>query len=257
MVVTISSSAPGETNMMKAATAAVLLWMTMGMAWAQEQRAPYVAMNSVHVTAEGKFEDEPDTAMMNFMIAAEDGDSKKAYDKASQAAERVRQVLRSNGVDPKAAELSQYSLQPMRDYRNPKQRILGYRVTTNVTLKLKDFTKIGPIAQGMASIEETENQSLSYMLDNIDAAKQKAIEDGMRKAKASAATVAKSGDRQLGELLYVSLDSFEPGPIPVEMKAMSVRNMAGAPEDASAPTQEFTPGKIQINTRVSAVFGLR
>ena len=39
---------------------------------------------------------------------------------------------------------------------------MGYRVTTDVTLKLKDFSKIGPITQQLADANVSETQTLSY-----------------------------------------------------------------------------------------------
>ncbi len=70
--------------------------------------------------------------------------------------------------------------------------MIGYRVTTDVTLKLKDFTKVGPITQQLADANVSETQSLSYTLENIDDAKNKAVEDAYRRARNSAET---SGSR--------------------------------------------------------------
>ncbi len=53
--------------------------------------------NSVFVGADGKFEANPDTALMQFNISAQEATSRAAYDRASKAAEQVRQILRSNG----------------------------------------------------------------------------------------------------------------------------------------------------------------
>ena len=75
----------------------------------------------------------------------------------------------------------------------PKQQVIGYRVTTDVTLKLKDFTKVGPITQQLADANVSETQTLSYTLENMDDAKNKAVEDAYRRARNSADT---SGARQ-------------------------------------------------------------
>jgi len=62
---------------------------------------------------------------------------------------------------------------------------LGYRVTTDVTLKLKDFSKIGPITQQLADANVSEGQTLNYTLENMDEAKNKAVEDAYRRARNS------------------------------------------------------------------------
>src|SRR5215471_9585915 len=111
--------------------------------FAQEHPALTALPNTVYVGADGKFESAPDTAQIQFNISVQESTSQAAYEHASKDAEQVRQVLRANGVEPKAANIGFLSVQPMYDWKNPKQKVIGYRVTTDVTLKLKDFSKIG------------------------------------------------------------------------------------------------------------------
>jgi len=226
----------------------------LGVAFAQDA-AQRVMVNTVSVGADGKFEADPDTAVIGMTIATQEASTQEAYDKASKAAEQVQQAMKANGIDPKAAEFSSYSLQPMYDYRSAKHKIVGYRVQSSVSLKLKekDFAKSGPLLQAFAAIEETDNQSLSYNLENIDAAKQKAIEDAFNKAKSSAQTVAHAGGRLLGDLAYASVDTYEQRP-PVPMIAMRAKSMA---EAAPAPNEGFTPNKITITAHVNALFNLK
>lgn len=236
-------------------TLAVVLFLATT-AFAQNDNQPRVLLNTVSVGADGKFEAEPDTAVINFTISSQAESTQEAYDKASKAAEQVRAALKANGIDPKAADFTGYSLQPMIDYRNARQKVIGYRANSSVTLKLKgkDFAKAGPLLTSFASIEDTGNQSLNYELENMDAAKQKAIEDAMTKAKASATTVAHAGSRTLGDLAYASVDTFEARP-PMPMMAMA--GVAGRMEKAAAPSEEFTPNKITVTAHVNALFTLK
>src|SRR5262245_7728985 len=146
---------------MKKFLASFFLLLAAGIALAaQDQTGVPLQQNAVIVGADGEFESAPDTAIINFMLSAQENDSQAAFARASRAADRVREVLRASGIDPKTAELSQYNLQPVYDYKSPKQRIVGYTVTTDVTIKLKDFKKIAPLLQGFSAIQETENQGL-------------------------------------------------------------------------------------------------
>ena len=63
-------------------------------------------------------------------------------------------------------------------------------MNANVSLKLKDFSKVAPIVQQLADTDVTENQSLNYTLEDMDAAKTKAVEDAYRRARESAAALA-------------------------------------------------------------------
>lgn len=236
-------------------TALLLLAVTFaGSLLSAQENDRRVVLNSVSVAADGRFEAAPDTAVLQFTIGAQADTSEAAYDRAARAADRLRQVLRANGLDPKTAEIGFYSLQPMYDYRTAKRKIVGYRVTASTSTRLRDFAKVGPLLTALSGIEDTENQSVGYLLENMEAAKQKAIEDAMNKAKASAQTVARAGGRTLGELAYAGVDTFEQQPpVPMMGKVMAMRAEA-AP---AAPTEEFTPQKITVTAHVNALFNLK
>jgi uncharacterized protein len=220
---------------------------------AQDRPTLTAQPNSVFVGADGKFEANPDTALIQFNISAQENTARAAYDRASKSAEQVRQILRSNGLEPAAAQLGYFSIEPVYDYKDAKRKLIAYRVNVNVSLKLKDFTKIAPIVQQLSDSDITSDQSISYILDDIDAAKTKAVEDAYRRARASAEAVARAGGRTLGELSYASVDTFENiRPMPMQpMAKMSA--MAAAP----APTEEFSPQTTSVSAHVNAMFLLK
>jgi uncharacterized protein YggE len=222
---------------------------------AQERSTPTIHPNTVYAGADGKFDSAPDTALVQFTISAQADTSKDAYDKASRAAERIRQILRSNGLDPKLAEVGFYSLNPVYDWRKPTRKLVAYQVSTNVSIKVKDFSKVGPLLQQFAEVEGNQNQSLSYTLENMDEAKQKAVQDALQRARASAQTLAQAGGRALGDLIYASVDTFEPvhPPVPMRMEMQTMR----AADAAAPPTAEFSAQKVTVTAHVNALFGLK
>jgi uncharacterized protein YggE len=220
----------------------------------QDHPAVTAQPNSVFVGADGKFEANPDTALLQFNISAQEDSSRGAYDRASKSAEEIRQILRANGIEPKAAEIGYFSLQPVYDYKNPKRKLVAYRVNANVSLKLRDFSKIAPILQQLADADITENQSINYTLEDMDAAKTRAVEDAYRRARDSANAVARASGRTVGELSYASVDTFENVRVfqPVA-RAMARMNAEAAP----APTEEFSPQSITVTAHVNAMFTLK
>lgn len=210
--------------------------------------------NTVYTGADGKFETAPDTVLVQFNINAQADNSKAAYEQAQKQAEQVRQILRSNGIDPKAAEVGYYSIQPMYDYKNAKSKVVGYRVTTSVSVKLKDFSKIGPITQQLADAAVSDSQSVSYTLDNTEDAKAKAVEDAYHRARVSADVLARAAGRTVGELSYASVDTFDNiRPMPIGVARAMSAPMANAP----APTEQFSPQNVTVTAHVNALFTLK
>jgi uncharacterized protein YggE len=210
--------------------------------------------NTVLVGADGKFEAAPDTVLVQFNISAQGDTTQAAGDKAKQSAEQVRELLRKNGLDPKQAQIGQFVVQPVYDYKSPKRKLLGYRVNSSISIKTKDFSKVGPITEDLFNLDVTDSQSVSYILEDMDAAKVKAVQDAMRRAQQLANAVAEASGHTLGSLSYASVDVSEPGPIirPM-MRAQAMAAGAAAP----APTEEFTPQKITVTAHVNALYNLK
>ena len=223
--------------------------------FAQEHPAVTAQPNSVYVGADGKFEAAPDTAQIQMNVSVQDDSPQAAFQRASKNVDQVRQVLRANGLDTKLATVGFLSVQPIYEWK-PKQRVIGYRVTTDVMLKLKDFSKIGPITQQLAEANVSETQTLNYILENMDEAKNHAVEDAYRRARNSAETVARASGRTLGDLSYASVDTFENPRIvmPRMARAMS----AAAPNAATpAPTEDFSAQTVTVSAHVNALFNLK
>jgi uncharacterized protein YggE len=228
--------------------------ITVAASFAQEHPALTAPPNTVFVGADGKFEAAPDTAMIQFNIAVQDDSSQTAYEHESREVEQVRQILRQNGIEPKAANLGFLSVQPQYDWKNPKHKVIGYRVSTDVTLKLKDFSKIGPVTQQLADANVSETQTLNHTLENIDDAKNKAVEDAYRRARNSAETLARASGHTLGELSYATVDTFEnQRPVPRMARPMAAMAAAAPPP----PTEEFTPQTVTVTAHVNALFNLK
>ena len=109
--------------------------------------------------------------------------------------------------------------------------------------------------QQLADANVSETQTLSYTLENMDDAKNKAVEDAYRRARNSADTLARAAERSVGELSYASIDIFENPRVIVPHIARAMSAMANA--GPAAPTEEFTPQSVTVTAHVNALFGLK
>jgi uncharacterized protein len=218
-----------------------------------QDRASGAAPNTVYVGADGKFEANPDTAVMQFNISAQESTARAAYDRVSKEAEKVREILRTNGIDPKIAEIGYYSIAPVEEHHEGHAKLVGYQVNSSVTLKLKDFSKVAPIIQQLADADITASNSVSYTLENIESAKRKAVEEAYRRARDLAEGLVSASGRTLGELSSATIDvSQNLRVIPVRF---SMARMAA--QTAPAPTDEFSPQTVSITAHVNATFALK
>jgi uncharacterized protein YggE len=230
------------------------IWLVLSAALYAQAPSVTALPNTVYVGADGRFETAPDTALIQFNISAQANTAKDAYDQAAKQADNTRQVLRANSVDPKSAQIGFFSINPQYDWKSQQHKIIGYQVTTSVSLKLKDFSKIGPITQQLADASVGESQSLSYILDSTEEAKGKAVADAYHRAHDSAQSLASACGRTLGELSYASVDTSENIPVLAPVARRGVMAMA-AP--VPAPTEEFSPQNVTVSAHVNLMFVLK
>jgi uncharacterized protein YggE len=154
---------------------------------------------------------------------------------------------------------------PIFEWKQSKPKPKAYRVQAVTKLRLKDFAKIGSIIQQLADTDFTDNETVDYTLENMELAKQKAVEDAYRRASASATVVATAGGRMLGELSSASVDSVEQVPVQTRRRELfdfdrGAANPIPLPHkqaEYSAPTAEFSGQTLLVKAQVHAVFVLK
>lgn len=237
---------------MRALKLALVLLLFASVVSAQTPPTVTAQNNTVYVGADGKFEANPDTALLQFNIQSQADTSKQAYAEVAKNTENLRQVLRNNGIDPKEAQFGALQIDPIYDWKSAKQKVVAYRVTAAVSLKLRDFAKIGPLVQQLGDSDIADNLRVGYTLENMDAAKAHAVEDAYQHARDNASAIARVSNRTLGELLYASVDTNEEVRV-ISPMAAPMRAMAAMP----APTEGFTPRTIQVTAHVNAMFSMK
>ncbi|GAC1648004.1 MAG: hypothetical protein NVS9B15_06620 [Acidobacteriaceae bacterium] len=227
--------------------------LATALASAQQPPAQMIE-NTVQVHAEGKFEAEPDTALITLTLSDKEATQEAAYQNVSSAAQRLREILRQNNIDPKRARVSSYSINPEFDWKNPKnRRPIAYQVQTSATLKLSDFGVANKLLVALSDLAYAGNQALAYTLEDMDAAKKKAIADAYANAHGYAEALAGASARKLGDLLYASVDTEEIR-VPMPMRAMAYKAAQAAPP---APTEDMGQQTTTITAQVNAVFRLQ
>ncbi len=218
-------------------------------ATATAQQTP-VTQDTLWTSGNGKFESAPDTALVQFLISVQQPELKAAYVQAQASAKKIRQTLRDNGIDPMEAEISFFSMTPVYKW-DPKRKLVGFQVNSHVTIKVHDFTKLGPIIDGFSQLDTTDGLSISYTLENIEAAK---VEDAYRTAHRNAEVLARAAGRTLGLMSYASVDANDFNPQPRPVMRMAAKASALAEE---SPVAEFAPAKVTMTAHVNVLFQIK
>jgi len=103
------------------------------------------------VQADGTYQADPDLATLTFDISSQDKELRPTYDRASQAMQKIVTLADKNGLIKSDVASGVLTVRPYYE-GDRKKKAKSYLVQGQITLKIRDFSKIGPILEG--SVED-------------------------------------------------------------------------------------------------------
>lgn len=205
----------------------------------------------------GEINAKPDMAIVSSGVVTEAKTARAALDANTEAMTRVVDLLRAEGIEQKDLQTSGFSVQPQytRPRRNssgeqPPPRIVGYSVSNQLTVKVRDLEKLGIILDKVVSAGSNRVNGVSFTFSNprtlMDLARARAMEDALRKAN----IYVDAAGIKLGRITNISEQgSFHPQP---RFRTMARAEMAA---DAAAPVP-MEAGQQTLSVQISVTWEL-
>jgi uncharacterized protein len=241
---------------------------------AQAPRTPQMSIlsDTLVIQADGTYEADPDLATLIFDVTSQDKDMKDAYAKASQSMQRIVALANQNGLKKEDVSTGVLTLTPSWQ-RDRKNNAKSYTVSGQITLKVHDFSLIGPLLDGAVQEGIVDFRSLTYSLQDEESAKQKAIAQATHRANERAAAALEQVGQKVGALRYVNLDvtqligvaSFQTSPQTTDSEVLGgIRGRSPFEHDKEAAAPQppailvpVQPGKISVTATVQCAFEIK
>jgi uncharacterized protein len=170
----------------------------------QGQDIKFIA-DTLVVQADGTYEADPDLATLTFDVSAQDKDLKQTYAQATGAIQKITALAEKNGLQSQDISSGVLTVRPFYE-GDRKRKARSYWVHGQVSLKVRDFSKLGPILEGSVEDGITDFRSLTYSLSDEESAKQKAVAEAMKRAIGRASTALRQNGQKIGSLRFANLD---------------------------------------------------
>lgn len=180
-------------------------------AHAQQPQSPAEAR--VIVTGEGSFSVAPDQATMRSGVTTRAKTAKEATEANTKLMVAVNAVLVDAGIAQKDIKTTRFSIQPV--YTTPEPRtepkLVGYGVTNQVTVVIRDIAKTGDILDRLVTAGATDVGDIVFSLSDPTAALDKAREAAIADARRKAELYARAAGVTLGRVAWITEDpGYEP-----------------------------------------------
>lgn len=205
------------------------------------------------VTSEGKTTVSPDLAQFSFSVITQGRNPDEIVSSNNQKMSAAIDFVKSQGIDAKDIKTTNYNLSPDYQYDEALRRsfIVGYTITQNVNVKVRDFGKIPKILSGLTPLGVNQIGGVSFSVEDPEKFLNEARKQAFARAKAKATTMAEQSGVRLSRIVNVSEFGGFPPPIPYYGRAEAL----GKGGDIAAPTIE--PGTEEITVQVSVTYAIK
>ncbi|MFA5052922.1 MAG: SIMPL domain-containing protein [Parcubacteria group bacterium] len=162
------------------------------------------------VSAEGEAVGIPDVAEFTVGVVTEGGTNiGTLQDENTAKTNAIISFVKENGVEDKDVKTSWYDISPRYttcygDGICPPRQIVGYTISSSITVKMRDFSKTGDILSGVITKGANTVSSLTFKIDDEDATRKEARDKAISKAKIKAKELADSAGFKVGRLLSIN-----------------------------------------------------
>lgn len=205
------------------------------------------------VTGSGSVYAKADIA--NLTIGFRTETSKTAAEATKEATDKMNNILseiKSLGIEEKDIKTTNYSLNPVYNWTEKDgQKLAGYEVSQNVSVKVRDLEKIGDIIS--KTTEQGANQigGVSFTIDDEYELKNEARELAIEKAKEKAALIAAQAGMKLGKVTGFYENSSQPimyDYVNVRKEMLAVEDLAGG---LTSPSIEAGQNEIKVEVTLT------
>lgn len=201
----------------------------------------------------------PDVAEFTFGVITEGGkDIAKLQKENTEKTNKIIEFVKSESVEKKDIKTQGYNLNPKYQYFNcpvprdskseicPPPEITGYAISQTVSVKVRNFEKIGVILSGAAENGANSVSELSFAIDDLTLLQNQAREEAIKKAKEKAMSIAKASGFKIGKLLSIDEGGYAPPPFYAQKKVAS-----------SLPSPIIEPGSQEITATVTLRYEIK
>ena len=204
---------------------------------------------TISLVASGVIKTTPDMVEIATGVTSEAPSARAALDKNTQAMTKVIETLKGEGIEPKDIQTANFSVGPIyeqRPYEGSEGKapiVVGYRVTNQVRITLRDTGKLGAILDKMVSLGANQIDSIEFGVSEPEALKDEARKLALKNVTDNAKLYAEAAGVGLGPILSITEEesSYQP----------RFAAAAAQMESAKAVPIEAGTAAVEVRVRVS------
>ncbi len=209
---------------------------------------------TITINGYGKVTGNNDIAVTSIGYSNTDKDVSVAQAANKKTMDSITTELTRMGIDPKDLQ-TDYTIYPDYNYTQDKgQELKGYRVASNITIKIRDLSKIPTILSLAGKYGATQVSGLNFTIDDTENLKTQARDKALANAHQKAADLAAAlGVRMVSVLSYSEYE----GNNGYDMYSKSAAYPMGAGVSAEAYAPQVASGSKDVEMNVAITYEIQ
>lgn len=202
------------------------------------------------VNGEGKVSVAPDIAYTSLGVEAQGPTVKQVQSYLNTSINSVVDALSKIGIKKEDIKTTQYSISPMYDYANGRQKLTGFQAHSSVRVTIKNLDLVNAVIDTATANGATNVGRITFDVEDKEKALNDARDLAVKDAKKKATDAARIAGFSLGRVInYYESEGSQPRPM-----MYAAEKMAGS---ADAVATNIEQGTSDITITVTLSYELR
>ncbi len=211
---------------------------------------------SVHGT--GAVTVEADNATITMSVITRGENVAQASFENAEIMDKVQKAILNQGISNDNVTTENYSVYQETRYENGQTIPVGYRVTNQVKVFVKDIDSVGGIIDAALTSGANQLSSLQYGITDTELAVKQARTVAVQQAQEAAQLIAGTSGAKLGKVLKIEESANQSNRRSVMYKATAFDGaMYETMEDAAPAPTPIQAGKSIITVNIDAIYELK
>lgn len=206
--------------------------------------------DTITIDGEGKVSSKPTLAQINVGLYSEGADVPTVQSENSRKVNAMVAALKDASIAEADLQTNNYNIAPKYEYKDGSQRVVGYTVSQNLEVKVRDLAKVGTVLSRVGQLGANQVSGVNFTLDDPSSLKQAARRKALEDARAKAEEIAST----LGVDIIRVVTFSEAGTAPPPMPYFRTEAVAA---DAKAVAPDIQPGSLDVASHVSVTYEIR
>jgi uncharacterized protein YggE len=205
--------------------------------------------NVIRLSSTGEIKVEPNMATLTLAVSTQAKTADAAIKDNAKNMDKAVKALKAKLAPNDTLQTSQYQLSPVyqQDRDNNENKIVGYRVSNQMTIEYHNLSTLGNLLDEVVSNGINQIQNLRFSHTDAANLQKKALEQAITQAKVTAEVIAKSAGVTIKGIKEIA--SYDNHPTPIFRESVMAM-------DARAAATQVMPGEITISSTVNMVYAI-